>query len=186
MTVVSSLAPAGKPLLRVGESVQGRHGFDAGSARQCPPVKKGSEIPPEADLRTTDKPRVITGLKCKIVGCFRPAKKRGLCNPCYCRAYRAGDQTIMGPYYTRPRVQPMKNVHPLVRRLFELAEKETMPLVVLAARVGISIGALSEWKRAYVRRGREGEHGARTPNVATLEACYNVLGYRLCIREAKE
>lgn len=57
--------------------------------------------------------------------------------------------------------------HPLVRRLCAEAEAQGMPLAQLAHRAGVSPETLKDWRRKS------------TPNVATLEACFNVIGYTL-------
>lgn len=60
------------------------------------------------------------------------------------------------------------SAHPLVRdKLFPLMRKEQITVSDLAQRSGVKRVTIAAWKRR------------NTPNVANLEACFNVLGYTL-------
>jgi transcriptional regulator with XRE-family HTH domain len=57
--------------------------------------------------------------------------------------------------------------HPLVRRLCAEADLQGVSHPELARRAGVSPETIKDWRRRS------------TPNVETLEACFNVLGFSL-------
>jgi hypothetical protein len=59
------------------------------------------------------------------------------------------------------------NVHPLTRRMFEEMNAQQCSDGMMAERAGLSKDTLSDWRRRT------------TPNIAMLDACYNVLGRKL-------
>ncbi len=74
----------------------------------------------------------------------------------------------------RQRYTPVKvpdHAHPLVKRLFELMQHERIGVLDMAARAGVNGNTLRDWRNRTL------------PNVANLDACLNVLGYRLTVEE---
>lgn len=71
--------------------------------------------------------------------------------------------------YTRVTVPD--HAHPLVKRLFELMAYEQIGVLDMSARSGVNSNTLRDWR------------GRTLPNVANLDACLNVLGYRLTVEE---
>ena len=61
----------------------------------------------------------------------------------------------------------LMGVSPQVRDLFLIAEAANMPMGQLAERAGVHEKQFVEWRKG------------RTPKLANIEACYNVLGYTL-------
>jgi transcriptional regulator with XRE-family HTH domain len=64
----------------------------------------------------------------------------------------------------------MPNVDPLVRELFNLANKQGATTKSIAQSVGIAEGTVKHW-----------QHG-RVPGVSNLQAAFNALGYEMTVR----
>jgi len=72
-----------------------------------------------------------------------------------------------------------ESAHPLVKAFFKLVDKEGISFPTLARKAGVHHGAIKGW-----RRPANGiPPRLMTPKLECLEACLNVLGYRLCIKE---
>ena len=67
-----------------------------------------------------------------------------------------------------------QHAHPLVRRLFEEMNHQRIGLTDMAERVGISRFTMNGWRTRHC------------PRIVELEACYNVLGYRLTLMVLKD
>ena len=76
------------------------------------------------------------------------------------------------PHYNSCPIAP--HAHPLARRLFEIMESQRVALCDVADSAGVHWATLSKWKRSHA------------PNIVTLEAALNVMGYELHIRPRKE
>ena len=76
--------------------------------------------------------------------------------------------------YATPVVLPTQHSHPLVRKLFEEAHRQRLPLKTWAARAGLSHDTLKDWK---IRS---------SPQLVTIEAAANVLGFDLVLKRRKE
>lgn len=63
----------------------------------------------------------------------------------------------------------MAHAHPLAREFFEIVEESRRSLRSIAGEMGVHAKTLSSWKKT------------NSPNVTSLEAALNVLGYRLVI-----
>ena len=63
-----------------------------------------------------------------------------------------------------------ERAHPLVRRLFDEMNHQCIGVLDLADRSGLNKNTISDWRYHTI------------PNVANLEACYNVLGMTLMPR----
>jgi hypothetical protein len=66
-----------------------------------------------------------------------------------------------------------QRAHPLVRRLFQLINRDGCTLEELAARSGVDSAAFNSWR------------SRKSPQLVTFEAALNALGYRLEIRGYK-
>ena len=64
------------------------------------------------------------------------------------------------------------HAHPLVRRLFTEMNQQQIGILDMAERAGVNKNTLGDWKNRAV------------PNIANIDACYNVLGLRLGIEKA--
>lgn len=67
-----------------------------------------------------------------------------------------------------------QHAHPLVRRMFEEMNRQRIGVMDMAERVGISRFTMNGWKTRHC------------PRIVELEACYNVLGYRLTLLVLKD
>jgi len=67
-----------------------------------------------------------------------------------------------------------QHAHPLVRRLFQEMNHQRIGLTDMAERVGISRFTMNGWRTRHC------------PRIVELEACYNVLGYRLTLMVLKD
>lgn len=65
------------------------------------------------------------------------------------------------------------NVHPIVRRLFELMHEEQLGVLDMSERSGINRNTIKDWKARSI------------PNVLNFDACLNTLGYELAIRKKR-
>lgn len=64
-----------------------------------------------------------------------------------------------------------KHAHPLVRRLFEEANRQQTTLTEISERAGLRRGTMGQWGRKH------------NPRIDQLEAALNVLGLRLVVAE---
>ena len=64
--------------------------------------------------------------------------------------------------------------HPLVRRLYEEMNRQQVGLQQMANRSGYSVDCLKDWRTRA------------SPNICSLEACFNVLGYELTVKRRGE
>lgn len=62
------------------------------------------------------------------------------------------------------------NVHPLVRRLFEVQAEQRMTLLEMSERSGVGVKSMSHWRHD------------NSPQLLPFDAAANVLGYELCLR----
>lgn len=60
--------------------------------------------------------------------------------------------------------------HPLVRRLFQEMNKHQIGVLDMSERSGVNKNTLKDWKTRTV------------PRIDSIEACYNVLGLKLEVR----
>jgi len=67
-----------------------------------------------------------------------------------------------------------QHTHPLVRRLFQEMNHQRIGMTDMAERVGISRFTMNGWRTRHC------------PRIVELEACYNVLGYRLTLMVLKD
>ena len=65
--------------------------------------------------------------------------------------------------------------HPLVKRLFQEAARQRIGIRELCRKAGISPNAPPRWKHCSKARDKS----RYEPRLSILEACFNVLGYRL-------
>ena len=65
------------------------------------------------------------------------------------------------------------HAHPLVRRLFEIMAEQQIGVVAMAEKSGVNKNTLKDWRCRSV------------PSVANIDACLNVMGYRLTIEEVE-
>lgn len=70
------------------------------------------------------------------------------------------------PDYFRT-IKEAKHAHPLVRRLVAEMNARRMPIYDMCDQAGVSTTAFTNWRRKH------------TPQLQSLEACYNVLGLTL-------
>lgn len=68
------------------------------------------------------------------------------------------------------KVRVPENVHPLVRNLFEEMNRQRIGMLDMAERTGVGQSTMKHWRLMC------------SPSLANLEACYNVLGYKLSIK----
>ena len=73
----------------------------------------------------------------------------------------------------RGRIRIPPHAHPLVRRLIEIMNDQGVLRTEVAARAGLSICGMRDWGMR------------KSPQVVTLEAAANVLGYRLALVQIK-
>lgn len=62
-----------------------------------------------------------------------------------------------------------KNVHPFVIRLFEEMNHNQIGMLDMAARSGVNVNTIKDWKTRCL------------PRLDNIEACYGVLGMRLML-----
>lgn len=124
-------------------------------------------------------------MRCMISDC--PSKDRyhgrGLCTAHYWEAYKgriefpkhydSGRKTRVYDL----RAKPDKG-HPLLRLMFEKMAEQQLTLGELSRRAGVSYASLHDW-----RRGGGLARPRYSPRLENLEACLNVLGYRLAAEE---
>ena len=67
-----------------------------------------------------------------------------------------------------------QHAHPLVRRLFQEMNHQRIGMTDMAERVGMSRFTINGWRTRHC------------PRIVELEACYNVLGYRLTLLVLKD
>ena len=67
-----------------------------------------------------------------------------------------------------------QHAHPLVRRLFQEMNYQRIGMTDMAERVGMSRFTINGWKTSHC------------PRIVELEACYNVLGYKLTLLVLKD
>lgn len=77
-------------------------------------------------------------------------------------------------YWTWQRMTVPPHAHPLVRRLYQEIIRQQVPVAILAKKSGVSRQTIREW-RTRLR-----------PKLDDLEACFNVLGYELAVREKND
>lgn len=128
------------------------------------------------------RPVALTGRACRC--CGREKKYKNRCGSCYMREWRKrrkeGKPTKYLYVPTRVPIDP--GVHPLVKKMFRIMEREKMTATLLAERAGVCVSGIHEWRKAYSRSAKK-KHRAHTPRLVQLEACLQVLGYRLAIKE---
>lgn len=73
----------------------------------------------------------------------------------------------------RPHAVPMSG-HPLVRRLFVEMNAQQVGVLDLSERSGVNKNTFKDWRTRSV------------PTVDNLDACFNVLGLELAVRERAE
>ena len=66
-----------------------------------------------------------------------------------------------------------EHAHPLVKRLFEEMNAQQIGSLDMAERSGMNKNTLKDWRTRV------------NPTVSNLEACFNVLGLELYVRERK-
>lgn len=76
-------------------------------------------------------------------------------------------------YWTWQRMKVPPLAHPLVRRLYAELIRQQVPVRVLSDKSGVSRQTIREWR-------------TRTrPKLEDIEACFNVLGYELTLKETE-
>lgn len=73
--------------------------------------------------------------------------------------------------FQRQRV-PVKSAHPLVHRLWTEMNDQQVSQEDVAARAGVSSSGMRKWR-----------NGSRSPSLCDIEACLNVLGLEVIVRE---
>ena len=68
-------------------------------------------------------------------------------------------------------IEVPSGVHPVTRRMLEALNAQHCTAAELAKRSGVHPTTIREWRRSTI------------PNVANINACLNVLGLELCVRE---
>jgi len=76
--------------------------------------------------------------------------------------------------WPNPKRRVTEHAHPLARRFFELAAESKTAIRDIAYLAGLCHVTIGKWKDRHA------------PNVTSLEAALNVLGYELVIREKRE
>ena len=66
------------------------------------------------------------------------------------------------------------HAHPLVKSLYDIVIQQQLSLTELARRSGVSVNVLINWRTKS------------NPNVASLEAALNTVGYRLAVLPMQE
>lgn len=110
-------------------------------------------------------------------GCMAPEVADQLgCSAAYVRAVvqRRGLKIKSRRYNAKAVERRPPQGPPMVRRMFEIADRKGMTLHALARASGVSSTALFRYHR-----------GAHDMRVAALEACLNVLGYELAIKKRR-
>lgn len=74
-------------------------------------------------------------------------------------------------HWLRPITIP-PNLHPAVRKLFALMNEHQIGYADLAARSGVSVGAIESWRSRAM------------PRLDLLDACLGVFGYTLYVKPA--
>lgn len=72
------------------------------------------------------------------------------------------------------RVTIPRNTHPLVQRLYAEMNAQRCPPALLAERSGVSRAAIKSWRTRH------------PSSLASLEACFNVLGLEVVVRPQRE
>lgn len=72
-----------------------------------------------------------------------------------------------------PKLSVPAGAHPLVRRLFEEMNRQQCGVLDMAERSGINKNTFRSWRTRAM------------PRVADLEACFNVLGFDIVVKEQK-
>lgn len=76
--------------------------------------------------------------------------------------------------YQRQRVPPVGGAHPLVKRLWQEMNDQRVSQEDVAERAGVSSSGMRKWR-----------NGSRSPSLCDLEACFNVLGLDVVVREQR-
>ncbi len=66
------------------------------------------------------------------------------------------------------------HAHPLVRKLFEEMNYQRIGVTDLAERAGLALGTFKGWRTRHC------------PRIVELEACFNVLGKELAVRDRRD
>lgn len=72
-----------------------------------------------------------------------------------------------------PTVTIPDRAHPLVKKLFKEMQKQQIGVLDMAERSGVNKNTLKDWRTRS------------TPRIADLEACFNVLGKELYVRDVR-
>lgn len=72
-----------------------------------------------------------------------------------------------------PRIGVPDRAHPLIKRLFQEMAAQQAGVVEMAGKSGVNKNTLKDWRT----RGN--------PRLADLEACFNVLGFDIIVKEIK-
>ncbi len=72
-----------------------------------------------------------------------------------------------------PRLSIPQTAQPLVRQLFEEMNRQQCGVVEMSERSGVNKNTLKDWRTRTV------------PRIADLEACFNVLGFDIVVKERK-
>jgi len=72
-----------------------------------------------------------------------------------------------------PRLSVPAGAHPLVRRLFDEMAKQQCGVLEMAERSGVNKNTFKDWRTRTM------------PRVADLEACFNVLGLEIVVKEQR-
>jgi len=72
-----------------------------------------------------------------------------------------------------PRLTIPVGAHPLVRRLFDEMNAQQCGVLEMAERSGVNKNTFKDWRTRTM------------PRVADLEACFNVLGFEIVVKEQR-
>lgn len=79
------------------------------------------------------------------------------------------------PYrFHEPTTPLARGLHPLVRSMFREALRQHCTLSMLAQRTGINLSTVRGWR------------AGKSPKLADIDNCFQVLGFRLTIQEVEE
>lgn len=67
-----------------------------------------------------------------------------------------------------------ESCHPLVRKLLEIMNRDMTCMREVERRAGLRPGTIGGWRRRS------------SPQLVNIEACFNVLGYGLTVKEKRE
>ena len=104
--------------------------------------------------------------QCKVIGCIDEVKALGRCGKHYSRWYQRTYRDQGLKRFRRVRVP--ESGHPLVKFLFEEMNRQRIGIVDMAKKAGLDRCSFQRW-----------QSGTVSMTIANLDACLNVLGFRI-------